>query len=92
MRTKGDDVIEIENERVLALAIHVQMASEAMEEAARRLAALRPDGERTAECTAWTQAVDELAAMNVHLGFMRRILRRVVRGERRGLVARALSA
>lgn len=85
-------MIQIENERVLALAIHVQMASEAMEEAARRLAALRPDRARTAECTAWTRAVDELAAMNVHLGFMRRILRRVVRGERRAIAPRTLSA
>jgi hypothetical protein len=84
--------MQIENERFLALAIHVQMASAAMEEVARSVAALRPDDGSAGERAAWAQALDELAAMNVQLGFMRQILHRAVAAEGGAPRAHALSS
>jgi hypothetical protein len=70
--------MEIEGRRFLELAIHVKLASEAVLEVARNLAALRPIDTAT-EAGAWHRAVDELVAMNVELGLMERILRRATR-------------
>jgi len=66
--------MEIEARRFLELAIHVKLASEAVLEAARNLAKLKPDVEDSATGP-WRRAMDELIAMNVELGFMERILR-----------------
>jgi hypothetical protein len=68
----------IDRHKVLELAVHVKLASEAIVTAAQHLAELR--AERTAEETAaWTRTMDELIAMNVELGFMERILRGALR-------------
>ncbi len=68
----------IDRNKVLELAVHVKLASEAIVTAAQHLAELR--SERTAEETAaWTRTMDELIAMNVELGFMERILRGALR-------------
>jgi hypothetical protein len=73
--------MEIEARRFLELAIHVKLASEAVVEAARNLATLKPDAAEAAT-GAWRRAMDELIAMNVELSFMERILRTsVTRGE-----------
>ena len=72
--------MEIEARRFMELAVHVKLASEAVLEAARSLAAIRPlDAE--AQAAAWQQTMDELVAMNVQLGFMERILRDAAHGE-----------
>jgi hypothetical protein len=65
----------IEPRRFMELAVHVKLASEAILEAARNLAALRPP-ESTPEAVAWRSTMDELIAINVELGFMERILHR----------------
>lgn len=73
--------MEIEARRFLELAIHVKLASEAVLEAARNLATLKPDVDEAAT-GAWRRAMDELIAMNIELGFMERILRTTAaRGE-----------
>ena len=73
--------MEIEARRFLELAIHVKLASEAVVEAARNLATLKPDAAEAATGP-WRRAMDELIAMNVELSFMERILRTsVTRGE-----------
>ena len=64
--------MEIELRRVMELAVHVKLASEAVLGAARSLAELEPDASGTA---AWRRTMDELIAMNVELAFMERILR-----------------
>jgi hypothetical protein len=65
--------MEIELRRVMELAVHVKLASEAVLGAARSLAEIEPDGSGT---DAWRRTMDELIAMNVELSFMERILRR----------------
>lgn len=72
--------MEIEARRFLELAVHVKLASEAVLEAARNVASLRPDGGQTAT-TAWRHAMDDLMAMNIELQFMERILRKTARAE-----------
>jgi len=70
------------NDRYLfELAVHVKLASEAIVAAARDLVALRPDatGETAA---AWSRTMDDLALMNVELGFMEKIVRDATRGRR----------
>jgi hypothetical protein len=66
--------MEIEARRFMELAIHVKLASEAVLEAARNLAELRPP-ETASAAAAWGRAVDELLGLNVQIGFMERILR-----------------
>ena len=66
--------MEIEARRFMELAIHVKLASEAVLEAARNLATLKPDAAEAA-AGPWRRAMDELIALNVELGFMERILR-----------------
>ena len=73
--------MEIEVRRFMELAIHVKLASEAVLEAARNLATLKPDAAEAA-AGPWRRAMDELIALNVELGFMERILRTAAgRGE-----------
>jgi len=73
--------MEIEVRRFMELAIHVKLASEAVLEAARNLATLKPDAAEAA-AGPWRRAMDELIALNVELGFMERILRTTAgRGE-----------
>jgi hypothetical protein len=67
--------MEIETRRFMELAIHVKLASEAVLEAARNLASLKPDV-NDAGTAPWRCAMDELIALNVELGFMERILRK----------------
>lgn len=69
--------MRIEGRRLLELAVHVKLASEAMIAAARNLATLRPD-DPSAEA-AWTRTVDGLTLMNLELGSMERILRHAAR-------------
>jgi hypothetical protein len=72
--------MEIDGRRVVELAIHVKLASEAVLEAARNLATLRPlDG--SSEAVAWRHTLDELVALNIELGFMERILRTAAHGD-----------
>ena len=71
--------MEIEGRRFMELAVHVKIASEAVLEAARNLAAIRPlDSE--AQAAAWQHTMDELVSLNVQLGFMERILRDAAHG------------
>ena len=69
----------IDRDKVLELAVHVKLASEAIATAAHHLTGLRPDRAAGEETEAWTQTMDELIAMNVELGFMERILRGALR-------------
>lgn len=81
---EGEGVMTIEGRRLLELALHVKLASEAMIGAARHLTALRPADATAAQADAWTWTMNELIAMNVELGLMERTLRAVVRdGQRR---------
>jgi hypothetical protein len=69
----------IDREKVLELAVHVKLATEAIVTAAHHLAGLRPDGDAAGRTAAWTQTMDELIAMNIELGCMERILRGTLR-------------
>ena len=69
----------IEERRFLELAVHVKLASEAMIAAARNLSALRPADAAGAELAVWARTMDDLITMNVQLGSMERILRKVSR-------------
>jgi hypothetical protein len=72
--------MEIKARPFVELALHVKLASEAVLEAARNLAALRPlDTE--SEAAPWRRVVDELFTLNVQLGFMERILRNAAHGD-----------
>jgi hypothetical protein len=71
--------MRIEGRRFLELALHVKLASEAMMEAARHLATLRPQAIASTEVEAWTRTVDELIAMNAQIGLMERVLRAATR-------------
>jgi hypothetical protein len=75
---EGTTPMEIEGRRLMELAVHVKLASEAVLEAARNLAKIRPP-QLDPEEGAWRRTMDELIAMNVELGFMERILRAVSR-------------
>lgn len=66
--------MEIERRSFVELAVHVKLACEAVLEAARSLANLRPGVDGPGE-TAWRRAMDELIALNIELGFMEAILR-----------------
>ena len=79
--------MEIEARRVMELAIHVKLASEAVLEAARNVAVLRPDADHP-DAAAWRRAMDELVAMNIEIAFMERILRKAA--TRPGLPARTV--
>jgi len=70
-----------EGRRFIELAVHVKLASEAVLEAARSLASLRPGDIDTEEAHAWRRTADELLATNVELGFIERILRAVTGAE-----------
>jgi hypothetical protein len=70
----------IERDKVLELAVHVKLASEAIVTAATELQGLRPGCVAGGEAAAWVRTMDELIAMNVELGFMERILRSALRG------------
>ena len=70
----------IERRKVLELAVHVKLATEAIATAARHLAGLRPDEDGGGQAAAWTQTMDELIAMNIELGCMERILRGTLQG------------
>ncbi len=72
--------MEIEGRHFIELAVHVKLASEAVLEAARNLAELRPREANPAEGT-WRRTMDELITMNVELGFMERILRAAARND-----------
>src|SRR5262249_35844030 len=83
----GRSLAEVEREmeskgrRFMELAVHVKLASEAVLEAARNVASLRPaDGQ--AGTAAWRRAMDELIVMNVELALMERILRKTAGVER----------
>jgi hypothetical protein len=65
--------------RLLELAVHVKLASEAMMDAARHLAALEPIDMASAEAGPWAETRKDLLAMNIQLGFMERLLRRTTR-------------
>jgi hypothetical protein len=71
--------MRIEGRRLLELALHVNLASEAMIAAARNLASLRPADPSAAQTAAWAQAVEGLTLMNLELGSMERILRHATR-------------
>jgi len=75
-------MMEIEPSRFVELAVHVKLASEAVLEAARNVTALRPD---EGSAGSWRNAIDELIALNIQLGFMERIL---TGATTRGAVAR----
>lgn len=76
--------MEIERRRFVELAVHVKIASEAVLEAARNVASLRPaDGDAAA--ATWRRAMDELIVMNVELALMERVLRKTARSERAAL-------
>ena len=79
--------MEIEARRVMELAVHVKLASEAVLEAARNVAALRPDADHP-DAGAWRRAMDELVAMNIQVAFMERILRKAT--TRPGVPTRAV--
>jgi hypothetical protein len=68
-------MVTIDREKMLELAVHVKLVSEAIVAAAHHLTTLRPDLDAGEQATAWSQAIDELIAMNVEVGFMERILR-----------------
>ena len=72
--------MKIEGRRFMELAVHVKLASEAVLEAARNLAELRPREPNSNE-GAWRRTMDELITMNVELGFMERILRAAARDD-----------
>jgi hypothetical protein len=76
--------MEIERRRFMELAVHVKLASEAVLEAARNLASLRPADEQ-AGTAAWRRAMDELIVMNIELALMERVLRKTAQGERTAL-------
>jgi hypothetical protein len=65
--------MEIELRRLLELAVHVKLASEAVLAAANHLTEIRPDGDAPED--GWRRTMDELITLNVELGFMERILR-----------------
>jgi hypothetical protein len=75
----GTPSMTIDERRFLELAVHVKLASESMITAARHLTAMRPSGTEGPEAGAWRLTMDELIAMNVELGFMERILRKMAR-------------
>jgi hypothetical protein len=79
---EGEGTMTIEGRRLLELALHVKLASEAMIGAARHLTSLRPTDATAAQAEAWTRTMNELIAMNVELGLMERTLRAVVRDGR----------
>ena len=66
-------------DRLLELAVHMNMASEAVVEAAEQLAVLRPDDPGSPSAEAWSHVMDGLMALNVQLGCMERVLRTVMR-------------
>jgi hypothetical protein len=61
--------------RLMELAVHVKLASEAVLAAAQHLTEIRPD--EGASENGWRRTMDELITLNVELGFMERILRSV---------------
>jgi hypothetical protein len=69
----------IDERRFLELAVHVKLASESMIAAAHHLTAMRPSAPEEPQSGAWRLTMDELIAMNVELGFMERILRKMAR-------------
>lgn len=71
--------MKIPRHRLLELALHVKLASEAMMDAARHLAALEPPDTASAEAGPWAETRRDLLAMNIQLGFMERLLRRTTR-------------
>ncbi|HZP41833.1 MAG TPA: hypothetical protein VFD84_10035 [Candidatus Binatia bacterium] len=71
--------MKIPRNRLLELALHVKLASEAMIDAARHLAALEPADTSAPERGPWAETCKDLLAMNVQLGFMERLLRRATR-------------
>jgi hypothetical protein len=71
------------NRYLLELAVHVKLASEAIVAAAQNLAALRPDP-TGATAAVWSRTMDDLAMMNVELGFMEEIVRAAVFGAEAG--------
>lgn len=72
--------MDIDGRRVVELAIHVKLASEAVLEAARNLTTLRPV-DASSDAVAWRRTLDELVALNIQLGFMERILRNAAHDE-----------
>ena len=70
----------IDRRKLLELAVHVKLASEAVVAAANHLSELQPAPGTCSEAGAWHQTMDELIAMNVEIGFMERILRGALRG------------
>ena len=74
-QTGEDTVID----RLLELAVHTNMASEAVVEAAEQLTVLRPEDPGSAAADAWSQVMDGLMALNVQLGCMERVLRSIMR-------------
>jgi hypothetical protein len=80
---EGEGVMMIEGRRLLELAVHVKLATEAMIGAARHLTALQPTDATAAQAEAWTRTMNELVAMNVELGLMERTLRAMAREGRR---------
>lgn len=71
--------MKIEGRRLLKLAVHVKLASEAMIAAARGAATLRPDDLLAADAAAWSRTVEGLTMLNMQLESMERILRHAVR-------------
>ena len=71
--------MKIEGRRLLKLAVHVKLASEAMITAARGAATLRPDDPSAADAAAWSRTVEGLTLLNMQLESMERILRHAVR-------------
>jgi hypothetical protein len=67
------------NRYLLELAVHVKLASEAIVAAAQNLAALRPDPAAKTAAT-WRRTMDDLATMNVQIGFMEEIVRAAALG------------
>jgi len=66
--------MEIALRRLMEMAVHVKLASEAVLAVAHHLATVRPD-EGTSDGAAWCHTMDQLVTLNVQLGFMERILR-----------------
>ena len=72
--------MEIALRRLMELAVHVKLASEAVLAAAHHLAELRPDDD-AGDGIAWCRTMDQLMSLNVELGFMERILTRATDGD-----------
>ena len=79
----------IDREKVLELAVHVKLATEAIVTAAMELRTLRPAQDAAEETGAWTRTMDELITMNVELGFMESLLRQALRAPGEASVGQA---